>query len=129
MEQQNLHSVDYPEVQRSEKFTQLRRRHRSFVVPVSIAFLTWYFLYVLLGAYAHDFMAQPLLGNVNVGVVLGLGQFVTTFVITMAYVSYANRKLDPLAADLRGDLEQMEAEAPTRQEPLRREGTTEGMEA
>jgi uncharacterized membrane protein (DUF485 family) len=111
MEQNTTHAVDYPSVQQSEKFTQLRRRHRSFVVPVSIAFLAWYFLYVLLGAYAHDFMAQPVLGNINVGVVLGLGQFVTTFVITMAYVSYANRRLDPLASELRDDLERMEARA------------------
>ncbi|GAA4284643.1 hypothetical protein GCM10022261_21740 [Brevibacterium daeguense] len=111
MEQNTTHAVDYPGVQQSEKFTRLRRRHRSFVVPVSIAFLAWYFLYVLLGAYAHDLMAQPVLGNINVGVVLGLGQFVTTFAITMAYVSYANRRLDPLAAELRDDLEQIEAQA------------------
>lgn len=111
MEQNTTHAVDYPRVQQSEKFTQLRRRHRSFVVPVSIGFLAWYFLYVLLGAYAHDFMARPMLGNVNVGVLLGLGQFVTTFAITMAYVSYANRRLDPLASELRDDLEEIEARA------------------
>jgi uncharacterized membrane protein (DUF485 family) len=46
-------------------------------------------------------MAIPVFGNVNVGLLIGLGQVVTTFVITMVYVSYANRKLDPLAAEIR----------------------------
>lgn len=49
-------------------------------------------------------MATPVFGNINVGLLLGIGQFVTTFAITMWYVSYANRKLDPLANDLRVQL-------------------------
>jgi len=75
------------------------------VFPVAIAFLLWYFAYVLLAAYAKDFMATPVFGNVNVGLLLGLGQFVTTFGVTTWYVAYANRRLDPLAADLRATLE------------------------
>ena len=37
---------------------------------------------------------------------LGLLQFVTTFAITMFYVSFANNKLDPPAAAIRERLEQ-----------------------
>jgi uncharacterized membrane protein (DUF485 family) len=95
---------DYQEVAESEEFRGLQRRHRSFVFPLAIAFLVWYFLYVLLAAYAHDFMATPVFGSVNVGLLFGLGQFVTTFVITMAYVSYANRRLDPTAEKIRTEL-------------------------
>jgi len=95
---------DYREVAESDDFRQLQRRHRSFVFPLAAVFLVWYFVYVLLAAYAHDFMATPVFGAVNVGLLFGLGQFVTTFVITMAYVSYANRKLDPLAEKLRTEL-------------------------
>jgi uncharacterized membrane protein (DUF485 family) len=95
---------DYQEVAESEDFRGLQRRHRSFVFPLAIAFLVWYFLYVLLAAFAHDFMATPVFGSVNVGLLFGLGQFVTTFVITMAYVSYANRKLDPTAEKIRTEL-------------------------
>ena len=95
---------DYQEVAESEDFRELQRRHRSFVFPLAVLFLIWYFVYVLLAAYAHDFMATPVFGSVNVGLLFGLGQFVTTFVITMAYVSYANRKLDPLAEKIRAEL-------------------------
>jgi uncharacterized membrane protein (DUF485 family) len=96
---------DYQEVAESPDFRELQRRHRSFVFPLAVLFLVWYFVYVLLAAYAHDFMATPVFGSVNVGLLFGLGQFVTTFVITMAYVRYANRKLDPLAEKLRAELE------------------------
>lgn len=94
-------TVDFPAVQESERFRTLRRRHRSFVFPVLALALLWYLAYVLLASYARDFMATPVFGNVNVGLLIGLGQVVTTFVITMVYVSYANRKLDPLAAEIR----------------------------
>ena len=102
--QQSADGVDYLRVEESPQFRELKRRHRSFVLPVAALFLIWYFAYVLLADYAHDFMATPVFGNVNVGLLLGLGQFVTTFAITMWYVWYANRKLDPLAEELRTSL-------------------------
>lgn len=101
-------STAYTETEASPRFRELKRRHRSFVLPVALLFLLWYFAYVLLADYAHDFMATPVFGNVNIGLLLGLGQFVTTFAITTWYVTYANRKLDPLADELRGELESKE---------------------
>ncbi|GAA2177995.1 DUF485 domain-containing protein [Arthrobacter parietis] len=98
-------SVDFTEVQQRPQFQELRKRHRSFVFPMAAAFLLWYFLYVLLADYAHEFMSTPVWGNVNIGLLLGLLQFVSTFGITMWYVSYANRRLDPIAEELRNDLE------------------------
>ena len=89
----------------SKEFHELRRRLASFVLPISAAFLLWYVLYVLLATYAHDFMSQKLFGNINVALVLGLGQFVTTFAITWAYVRFANRTIDPMATDLRQSIE------------------------
>ncbi|WP_026554010.1 DUF485 domain-containing protein [Arthrobacter sp. 35W] len=98
--------IDFEEVQATAEFQHLRRKHRSFVFPVAIAFLLWYFLYVLLADYAHDFMSTKVFGSINVGLLLGLGQFVTTFAITTWYVSYANRKLDPDASAIRRRLEE-----------------------
>ena len=98
-------STDFQPTQQSERFQTLKRKHRGFVFPVAVLFLVWYFAYVLLAAYAREFMATPVIGNINVGLLLGLGQFVSTFAITMLYVRYANRNLDPLAAEIRSDLE------------------------
>lgn len=90
----------YVAMQESPEFQELRRSYRGWVLPVAAAALVWYFLYVALAAYAADFMGQKLFGNINVGLVLGLLQFVSTFGITALYVRHADRKLDTAAAAL-----------------------------
>ena len=109
--------VDFIAEQNSEEFKQLKKSHRNFVFPVAIGFLVWYFADVLLAAYAHDFMSIKVWGNINIGLIMGLFQFVTTFGITTWYVSYANRKLDPQAAVIRTRLErQIDASGMTKEE-------------
>ena len=96
---------DWERVSAQPEFQELRRRLRNFVFPMTGLFLVWYLLYVLLASYAPAFMAIKLIGNINVGLVFGLLQFVSTFLITFLYVRFADRKLDPLAHQLRGEIE------------------------
>jgi uncharacterized membrane protein (DUF485 family) len=110
---------EYRQAQDSPEFTELRRRFRSFAVPMTVAFLAWYLLYVLLSTYAHDFMSTTVFGNINIGLLLGLGQFVTTFLITSLYVRHAGRSTDPIADELRNRLEAHEYATPRREEPTR----------
>ncbi|WP_137723453.1 DUF485 domain-containing protein [Prescottella subtropica] len=93
------------DMQASPQFQELRTRLRRFVFPMAAFFLAWYAIYVLLATYASGFMATEVIGHVNIGIVLGLGQFVSTFVITALYVKFANRELDPRAAAIRDELE------------------------
>jgi uncharacterized membrane protein (DUF485 family) len=95
----------YEQVQATPEFADLRRRLRRFVFPMSAAFLIWYLVYVLLASYAPAFMSIKVLGNINIGLIIGLLQFVSTFVITTVYVRYANRHLDPAAEQLRERIE------------------------
>jgi uncharacterized membrane protein (DUF485 family) len=95
----------YEEVQQSAEFAELKRRFRRFVFPMTALFLAWYFLYVLLAAYATDFMATKVVGNINVGLIFGLLQFVSTFTITMIYARWADREFDPTADRLREHME------------------------
>ncbi len=87
------------------EFQELRRTLRRFVFPTTAFFLIWYATYVLLGAFAHDFMAIKVWGNINLGLIIGLGQFLTTFLITGLYVRFANRELDPRAEAIRAEME------------------------
>ena len=96
---------DWEAVQAEPEFQDLRRRLRNFVFPVTGLFLGWYLVYVLLASYAPAFMATPVLGNINIGLLFGLLQFVSTFAITAWYVRFADRSLDPLAGQIRADLE------------------------
>lgn len=102
--------IDFVAESKSEEFQELRRTHRSFVFPMAIFFLVWYFAYVLLADYFHDFMSIKVLGNINMGIFLGLLQFVSTFAITAAYVSFSNKKLDPKATKIRERLENQGAD-------------------
>ncbi|MFC5947145.1 DUF485 domain-containing protein [Pseudonocardia lutea] len=95
----------YQRVQASPEFGDLRRRLRRFVFPMSALFLIWYLTYVLLASYAPAFMATKLAGNVTVGLLIGLLQFVSTFLITTLYVRFADRTLDPAAERLRHEIE------------------------
>ena len=92
-------------VQAEPEFATLRRRMRGFTFPAAAGFLLWYLAYVLLASYARDLMATPVLGRINLGLLIGLAQFASTFAITMLYVRFADRRLDPLAAQIRRRIE------------------------
>ena len=92
-------------MQQSEEFALLRGRFRLFAFPMTVAFLAWYLFYVLGSIFAKDLMMTSVFGNVTVGFLFGIGQFVSTFLITWLYIRHSNRKVDPLAKDLRDRLE------------------------
>ncbi|MGW2744168.1 DUF485 domain-containing protein [Streptomyces sp. NPDC001450] len=96
---------EFAEVQQSAEFGELRRSHRSFAFPLTIAFIAWYLLYVLLSNYAGDFMGTKVAGNVNVALVLGLAQFLTTFLIAWWYARHAAARLDPKAEAMKSRME------------------------
>lgn len=97
-------SEGYLAVQQTPEFEALRRSFRGWVFPVTALFLVWYFLYVLLAVFAPGFMGREVVGWLNVGLLMGLGQFVSTFVITMLYARWADRKFDAEADRLASDV-------------------------
>ena len=99
-EQAARHDPVYDRLHESSEFTELRKRYRGFVIPATVAFLAWYLLYVFMSNWAGDFMAVQVVGNINVALVFGLLQFVTTFGLAFMYSRYSNVKLDPLARNL-----------------------------
>ncbi|MCX5400229.1 DUF485 domain-containing protein [Streptomyces sp. NBC_00102] len=97
----------YREVQRSEAFREVRRRYRRFVVPATVAFLLWYLAYVVAATGAPGLMARPVAGAVNVAMVAGLGQFLTTFLLTWAYARHARLRRDRAALELRWETQDL----------------------
>lgn len=98
-------AAEYRYVQGTEEFSKLRSTFRSFTMPLTVAGLIWYIGYVLVATYAGDFFGNsvPVFGNV--GILLGVLQFVTTFLITWLYIGFANKKLEPMQAAIRDDME------------------------
>lgn len=87
------------------RFIDLKHRLYRFIFPMSIAFMAWYLLYVLMTAFGRDVMGIDLFGGVNVALIFGILQFVSTFGIAILYTMYANRNFDSRAAELRAELQ------------------------
>ena len=94
---------EYREAHASPEFQELKRRFRAFAFPMTVAFLSWYLLYVILSSWATDFMSTQLWGHINVALVFGLLQFVTTFGLAWMYARFSAAKLDPLARQLEAE--------------------------
>jgi uncharacterized membrane protein (DUF485 family) len=96
---------NYVAVQASPEFAALRKTLRGFIFPMTVAFFLWYALYVILCAYARDFMGTKVVGNINVALIFGLLQFASTFLIAWLYSRFAGRRLDPVADKIRSEME------------------------
>jgi uncharacterized membrane protein (DUF485 family) len=93
------HAV-YEELHATADFQELRKRYRAFAIPWTLAFLAWYLTYVVMSNWATGLMNTKVVGNINVALVFGLLQFLSTFGIAWLYSRHANKSLDPLARKL-----------------------------
>jgi uncharacterized membrane protein (DUF485 family) len=89
------------ETQNSAEFKELRKKFRNFAFPVTVAFLAWYFAYVLLTAFARDWVSTEIAPNINIAIVLGVLQFASTFLIMWLYERHSSKTLDAASDALR----------------------------
>lgn len=99
----------YRRVQASDDFQRLRRTFRSFAFPTVAAVVVWYLFYVIMSVMADpgkpSFMGTKVLGNLTVGMLIGLLQFPTTWLATWYYMRRMQTDLDPKSAALRDQIE------------------------
>ena len=89
--------IDWEAIERSPEFRELVARRRRFVIPCTVFFLAWYLGFILLCAYAPDFMGESVYEGLTVGYCLALTQFVMVFVLGLWYLRKADDEFDPLA--------------------------------
>jgi len=92
-----VRGVDWEAIERSPEFQELVTKRRSFVLPATIFFLSYYMAFILLCGYAEDFMASSVYEGLTVGYCLALTQFVMVFALGIMYLKRADRDYDPLA--------------------------------
>ena len=90
-------TIDWEAIERSPEFQELVRRRRNFVIPCTIFFLSWYLGFILLAAYAEDFMGERVYQGLTVGYCLALTQFAMVFILGLWYLRKADNEFDPLA--------------------------------
>lgn len=89
--------IDWVAAERSTEFQELVKKRRSFVLPATAFFMSWYVGFVLLAGYAPDLMGESVYEGVTVGYVLALSQFVMVWGLSYLYLKRADRDFDPLA--------------------------------
>jgi uncharacterized membrane protein (DUF485 family) len=89
--------IDWLAAEQSPEFQELVKRKRSFIVPATGFFLAWFFGFILLTAYAEDFMAESVIRGLTVGYCLAITQFIMVWGLTAWYLKVADRDFDPLA--------------------------------
>ena len=89
--------IDWEAIERSPEFQELVRERKSFVLPGTIFFLTWYMGFILLTAYAESFMSERVYEGLTVGYCLALTQFVMVLVLGLLYLKKSANVFDPLA--------------------------------
>ncbi len=72
---------------------------------MTVAFFAWYITYVLIATFASEWMSTPVFGSINIGLLFGFLQFVTTFVITYIYIVFSNKNLEPRQVEIRKKME------------------------
>ena len=92
-----VRGVDWEAIERSPEFQELVTRRRSFVLPATIFFLSYYMAFILLAGYAEDFMGSSVYEGLTVGYCLALTQFVMVFALGIIYLRKADHVYDPLA--------------------------------
>ena len=95
----------WEETQKSAEFQALRRKFRNFAFPLTAAFLVWYFGYILLTAFAREWVSIKVIGNINIAFIMGVLQFVTTFLIAWLYERHSSKHLDDASEAIKAKVE------------------------
>jgi uncharacterized membrane protein (DUF485 family) len=89
--------TDWGEIERSPDFHALVASRRRFVLPALVVFAVWFGGFLVLTAYARDFMAKDVVGAIPWAYVLALSLIVMTWLITWLYLRWSDARLAPLA--------------------------------
>jgi uncharacterized membrane protein (DUF485 family) len=91
--------VDWERLAASERFRELIKAKRKFIVPAMIFFIVYYFALPVLIGYAKPFMETRVLGPVNLAYLFALSQFFMAWIIAWLYVRAAAR-FDRMAGEV-----------------------------
>ena len=90
----------------SPEFKRLVRRRWTISVALTACLFACYYGSIVLIAVNKPFLAQRLSGATTLGIPLGVAVIVVSWVLTAAYVVWANRVYDPEVAALKARVKQ-----------------------
>jgi uncharacterized membrane protein (DUF485 family) len=96
--------VDWEKLAASERFRNLLKAKKRFIIPAMIFFVVYYFALPVLIGYARPFMERRVMGPVNLAYLFALSQFFMAWIIAALYVKAA-AKFDRMADGVIGKRE------------------------
>ena len=92
-------SIDWEKLAASDRFRNLLKAKRRFILPAMIFFIVYYFALPMLIGYARPFMEKRVIGPMNLAYLFALSQFFMAWIIAGLYVRAA-AKFDKMAAEV-----------------------------
>ena len=96
----------YDKIQEDEAFQVLVKQRKKFSLILTSIILIVYFSFILTIAYAPEFFALPIYetGVTTLGIPVGIGIILISFILTGIYVRKANTDFDKTLNQLKDDL-------------------------
>lgn len=92
----------YQRIEGSARFQELVHKRQRFATLLTIIMLVIYIGFILLIAFAPDWLGTPLYSDTSVtrGIPIGIGIIVISFLLTGLYIWRANGEFDRLTTEL-----------------------------
>ncbi|GFN30782.1 DUF485 domain-containing protein [Paenibacillus xylaniclasticus] len=88
--QTQLNADRYAQIARSAQFQSLLRQKRRFIVPMTVFFLTFYFLLPILTSY-WTFLNEEAIGPISWAWLFAFAQFIMTWTLCIVYSRKAKK--------------------------------------
>ena len=83
------------------EFKDLARRKNSISLVLTIATLVVYYGFILLIAFDREFFGRSFTENIPIGIPIGVGVIVLSWVFTGIYVRWANTRYDAMVENMK----------------------------
>lgn len=95
-------AIDFTKVVQSQKFQELLKKKRNFILPLSIFFFVFYFTLPITTAYSTVLNQEAFL-HMNWAWVFAFAQFVMTWTLCTLYTKKA-KSFDAIAEEIKKDI-------------------------
>ncbi len=88
----------------SPEFRMIVRSKNAISIILTVLELFIFFGFIILLAYGKEFLNQKIYGPITVGIPIGIGVIVLSWILTGIYVAWANKSYDEKVASVREKL-------------------------
>jgi uncharacterized membrane protein (DUF485 family) len=85
-------------------FMELSSKKNSVSITLTIVELIAYFGFIFLIAFDKEFLAQDMSPSITVGIPIGVGVILLSWLLTGIYVRWANQKYDALVEKVKAKI-------------------------